>query len=143
MDFEAPMRVLLDAGADADGVLDPTHPQSALGVLLYTPRFAGDLRIAQLLLDHGAQLGASAPGGSPLAIAVAKGRDDFVDLALDRRPLDHSALDAALASAAARQDAAVAAKLLDAGASPDAHDEALMAAAYHGEAQVLDELLSH
>lgn len=123
MDFEATMRVLLDAGADADGVLDPTHPQSALGVLLYTPRFAGDLRIAQLLLDHGAQLGASAPGGSPLAIAVAKGRDDFVDLALDRRPLDHSALDAALASAAARQDAAVAAKLLDAGASPDAHDE--------------------
>ena len=122
-DFEATIRVLLDAGADADGVLDPTHPESALDVLLSSPHFDGDLRIARLLLDHGAQIGASAPGGSPLAIAVTQGRGDFVDLALDGRQVDRSALDAALARAVARQDEGIAAKLLGAGASPDAHDD--------------------
>jgi ankyrin repeat protein len=121
-DFEATVRVLLEAGADADGELDPTHPDSALGLLLTTPRFDGDLRIARLLLDHGAQIGAAAPGGSPLAIAVAQGREDFVDLALDARKVDRSALDAALASAVARQNGGMVAKLLDAGASPDSHD---------------------
>jgi ankyrin repeat protein len=121
-DFEATIRVLLEAGADADGELDPTHPDSALGLLLTMPRFDGDLRIARLLLDHGAQLGAAAPGGSPLAIAVAQGREDFVDLALDARKVDRSALDAALASAVARQNGGMVVKLLDAGASPDSHD---------------------
>jgi ankyrin repeat protein len=121
-DFETTIRVLLDAGADADGVLDPTHPDSALRVLLSTPRFDGDMRIARLLLDHGAQLGASTPGGSPLAAAVAKGRDDFLDLALEVRHLDSSALDAALAPAIARRDARIVSKLLAAGASPDARD---------------------
>jgi len=121
-DFEATIHVLLDAGADADGVLDPTHPDSALGVLLSTPRFDGDMRIARLLLDHGAQLGASTPGGSPLAVAVANGRDDFFDLALEVRHLDSSALDAGLAPAIARRDARIVSKLLTAGASPDARD---------------------
>jgi ankyrin repeat protein len=121
-DFEATIRVLLDAGADADGMLDPTHPDSALGVLLSTPRFAGDMRIARLLLDHGARLDASAPGGSPLAAAIAIGRDDFLDLALEVRHLDPSALDAGLAPALARHDARLVSELLNAGASPDAHD---------------------
>ncbi|MGA2398021.1 MAG: ankyrin repeat domain-containing protein [Steroidobacteraceae bacterium] len=121
-DFEATIRVLLDAGAEADGMLDPTHPDSALGVLLSTPRFDGDMRIARLLLVHGAQLGASAPGGSPLAIAVANGRDDVLDLALEVGHLDSSALDAALAPAVARHDAGIVSKLLAAGASPDARD---------------------
>jgi ankyrin repeat protein len=115
--------VLLDAGADADGVLDPTHPQSALSVLEAMPRFDGDLRIAKLLLDHGAQLGASTPGGSPLAVAVAHGRDEFLDLVLDGRHVDPSGLDAALAPAVARRDAGIAARLLAAGASPNAHDQ--------------------
>ena len=84
-DFEATLRVLLDAGADAHEVLDPTHPESALGVLLTTPRFDGGLRFARLLLDHDAQLGPAAPGGAPLAIAIAQGRDDFVALALEGR----------------------------------------------------------
>jgi len=122
-DFEATMRVLLDAGADADGVLDPSHPECALDVLLSTPRFDGDMRIARLLLDHGAQLDASAPGGSPLALAVANGRDEFIDLALGAQRLDPSALDAALAPAVARRDAGMVSKLLAAGASPDAHDQ--------------------
>jgi ankyrin repeat protein len=122
-DFEATIRVLLDAGADADGVLDPTHPESALGVLLTTPRFDGDLRIARLLLEHGAQLGVAAPGGAPLAIAVAQGRDDFVDLALSAGRIARSALDTALTRAVERQNAGMVAKLLDAGASPDSRDE--------------------
>jgi ankyrin repeat protein len=121
-DVEATIRVLLDAGADADGVFDPTHPESALVVLLSMPRFDGDLRIARLLLDHGAQLGAATPGGSPLAAAVAAGREDFVDLALQARQLDASALDAALAAAIARNDAAMARRLFAAGASPNAPD---------------------
>ena len=121
-DFEETIRLLLDAGADADGMLDPTHPDSALGVLLSTPRFDGDMRIARLLLVHGAQLGASAPGGSPLAIAVANGRDDILDLALEVRHLDSSALDALLAPAVARHNARIVSKLLAAGASPDARD---------------------
>jgi ankyrin repeat protein len=122
-DFEATIRVLLDAGADADGELDPTHPESALGVLLTTPRFDGDLRIARLLLEHGAQLGAAAPGGAPLAIAVAQGRDDFVDLALSAGRVERSALDAALTRAVERQNAGMVAQLLDAGASADSRDE--------------------
>ena len=122
-EFEATIRVLLDAGADADGVLDPTHPESALGVLLTTPRFDGDLRIASLLLERGAQLGTATPGGAPLAIAVAQGRDDFVDLALAGGQIDRSALDAALARAVAVQNEAMVARLLDAGASPDSNDE--------------------
>jgi ankyrin repeat protein len=122
-DFEATIRVLLDAGADADGVLDPTHPESALGVLLSTPRFDGDMRIARLLLDHGAQLGASTPGGSPLAAAVANGRDELLDLALEARHVDPSALDVVLAPAVARRDAGMVSKLLAAGASPDARDQ--------------------
>jgi uncharacterized protein len=121
-DFEATIQVLLDAGADPDGVLDPTHPDSALSVLLSTPRFDGDMRIARLLLDHGAQLGASTPGGSPLAAAVANRRDDFFDLALEVRHLDSSALDAGLAPAIARRDARIVSILLAAGASPDARD---------------------
>jgi len=91
--------------------------------LLTTPRFDGDLRIARLLLDGGAQLGAAAPGGAPLAIAVAQGRDDFVDLALAGRQIDRSALDAALARAVAVQNEGMVARLLDAGASPDSNDE--------------------
>jgi ankyrin repeat protein len=122
-DFEATVRVLLEAGADADGVLDPTHPQSALVVLLSTPRFDGDLRIARLLLDHGARLDAAVPGGSPLALAVAQGRDDFVDFALDGRTVDRSALDAALVRAVAMQNEAMVARFLGAGASPDGGDE--------------------
>jgi ankyrin repeat protein len=122
-DFEATIRVLLDAGADADGVLDPTHPESALDVLLSTPRFDGDMRIARLLLDHGARLGASSPGGSPLAAAVANGRDEFLDLALEGGHLDPQALDVVLGPAVARRDARIVSKLLGAGASPDAHDQ--------------------
>ena len=122
-DFEATLRVLLDAGADAHEVLDPTHPESALGVLLTTPRFDGGLRFARLLLDHDAQLGPAAPGGAPLAIAIAQGRDDFVALALEGRQVDRATLDAALTGAVARQDEALVAKLLDVGASPDSHDE--------------------
>lgn len=122
-DFEATMRVLLDAGADVDGVLDPTHGESALDVLLSTPRFDGDMRIARLPLDHGAQLGASTPGGSPLAVAVANGRAEFLDLALEVRHADPSALDAVLAPAVARREAGMVSKLLAAGASPDAHDQ--------------------
>ncbi len=121
-DIEATIRVLLDAGADADGVFDPTHPESALGVLLSMPRFDGDLRIARLLLEHGARLGAATPGGSPLAAAVAAGREDFVDLALQARQLDASALDAALAAAVDRNDVAMSRRLLTTGASPDAPD---------------------
>jgi uncharacterized protein len=121
-DFEATIRELLDAGADPDGMLDPGHPAAALGVLLTMPRFAGDMRIARLLLDHGAQLGDSAPGGSPLAIAVANGRDDFVDLALAQPHPGASALNAGLAAAVARRDATIVSKLLAAGASPDARD---------------------
>jgi len=122
-EFEATIRVLLDAGADADGVLDPTHPDSALGVLLSAPRFDGDMRIARLLLEHGAKLDASAPGGSPLAAAVANRRDEFLDLALEVRHVDPSALDVVLAPAVARRDAGIVSKLLAAGASPDAHDQ--------------------
>jgi ankyrin repeat protein len=121
-DFESTLGVLLEAGADADGELDPTHPDSALGVLLTMPRFEGDMRIARLLIDHGAGLGASTPGGSPLAIAVEHGRDEFVDLVLEGRHVDPSALDAALAPAVARREAGIVAKLLAAGASPDARD---------------------
>jgi ankyrin repeat protein len=121
-DFEATIRVLLDAGADADGMLDPTHPDSALGVLLSAPRFDGDMRIARLLLDHGARLGTSAPGGSPLAIAVANGRNEFVDLVLETQHVEPSALEAALAPAVVRRETEMVSKLLAAGASPDAHD---------------------
>jgi ankyrin repeat protein len=121
-DFEATIRELLNAGADADGMLDPTHPDCALGVLLTMPRFDGDMRIARMLLDHGAQIGASAPGGSPLAMAIANGRDDFVDLALSAPHPDASALDAALAPAVGRYDATLVSRLLEAGANPDARD---------------------
>lgn len=61
-------------------------------------------------------------GGSPLAIAVANGRDEFLDLALEGRHPDPSALDAALAPAIVRHDARIVSKLLAAGASPDASD---------------------
>jgi ankyrin repeat protein len=71
---------------------------------------------------HGAQLGASTAGGSPLAIAVANGRDEFLDLALEGLHPDPSTVDAALAAAIVRHDARIVSKLLDAGASADATD---------------------
>jgi uncharacterized protein len=137
-DYEATIRALLDAGADADGMLDPTHPDSALGELLSSPRFDGDIRIERLLLDHGAQLGASTPGGSPLAIAIANGRDDFLNLVFDGRHLDSSALNGALAPAVARHDATLVSRLLTAGASPEARDpngHALLCVALMGSVQ--------
>lgn len=119
-DFEATIGILLDAGADADGVLDPKHPESALDVLLRMPHFDGDMRIARLLVEHGAHLGADAPGGSPVALAIAKGRSDFVSLATEGRAAAHSELDAALGQAVASRDAESFERLLAAGASPDA-----------------------
>jgi uncharacterized protein len=136
-DFEATISILLDAGADADGVLDPTHPESALDVLLRMPHFDGDMRIARMLVEHGANLGADAPGGSPLALAMAKGRTDFVSLATEGRAAARSGLDAALGQAVAAHDAESFAKLLAAGASPDAklHEQPLLCATLDWQGQ--------
>jgi ankyrin repeat protein len=119
-DYARTIELLLDAGADPDGASDPAHPQCALSSLLRIPHFEEDLRIAHALIAHGAHLGPTAPGGSPLAQAIVEGRADFVNLMLDQSNLDRATLDAALGPAFAAHDLALVDRLLAAGANPDA-----------------------
>jgi ankyrin repeat protein len=80
--YEAIIRILLDAGADPNELPMPPARLGPLGVLADTSPFDGDVRLAQLLLDHGASLENSLAVASALAVAAENGRADLVSLML-------------------------------------------------------------
>jgi ankyrin repeat protein len=117
--YERTIQLLLEAGADPNEIEDPIHPEFPLGLLASAPPFEAATRIAQQLLDHGANLDGSASAGSPLISAIASGRDDFVTLMLSARRASVPTLSRALREAASRQNLEIAKRLLEAGAEPN------------------------
>jgi ankyrin repeat protein len=120
--YEATLRILLDAGADANELADTTEHLSALGQLAGTASFSGDARIAQLLLDHGALLDDSPSATSPLIIAVGRGREDLVTAMLASGRPAASTLDAALLQSSRAGQYSMASQILSAGANPNVSD---------------------
>jgi ankyrin repeat protein len=119
---EATLRILLDAGADANELADATEHLSALGRLADIASFSGDAAIAQLLLDHGALLDDSRSATSPLIIAVGRGREDLVSAMLATGHPAESTLDAALLQSSRTGQYSMAREILSAGANPNVSD---------------------
>jgi ankyrin repeat protein len=117
--YEEIIRILLDAGADPNELPMPPARLGPLGVLADTPPFDGDVRLAQLLLDHGASLENSLAVASALAVAAENGRADLVTLMLSGRRTTALALNDALKGAARGEHFDAAEILLTAGADPN------------------------
>lgn len=118
--FVAVIRLLLDAGADPDARIGPGEDLTALGNLMLTPRFDGDVDLAAVLVAHGALADGSAPERSPLGFALQKGYDDYVAVLLaDHRPLSEATLNYGVVMAMARGNIAVGQTLIEAGADPN------------------------
>jgi ankyrin repeat protein len=86
---------------------------------MFAPRFAGDLDLAQMLVDHGAAVGGHGGMRSPLAIAVQKGYSDYARVLLDAKGIVPATLAEALAEASNRDDFETALALLAVGADPN------------------------
>ena len=118
--------MLLDAGADPDALAVPSEKLTALGNLMFTPRFAGDVDLVRLLVAHGASVdgasvdGASADGArplrSPLEIALDKGYDDYTAVMLEGHQVSMATLNHGVVAAIARENAALGQSMLEAGA---------------------------
>ncbi|MGO8974323.1 MAG: ankyrin repeat domain-containing protein [Steroidobacteraceae bacterium] len=120
--YEATLRILLDAGADANELANTTQHLSALGQLADIAAFDGDARMAKLLLDHGAAIDDSPSATSPLIIAVGRGREDLVAEVLAARRPAAATLDAALLQSARAGQYGMASEILRAGANPNVSD---------------------
>ena len=114
--YVAVIRLLLDAGADPDARVMPDDTLSALGNLMLTPRFAGDVDLVRLLIAHGASVDGPPPIRSPLGIAFDKGYDDYANVLLAGRPVSTATLNHGLNMAIARENVALGQTVLGAGA---------------------------
>jgi ankyrin repeat protein len=114
--YFAVIRLLLDAGADPNALLAPGETLSALGNLILTRRFEGDVDIARLLVAHGALVDGPPPFRSPLGLALDKGYDDYAAVLLADHQISPATLNQGLAAAIAHESAAMAQTLLDRGA---------------------------
>ncbi len=131
---------LLDAGADVNEA-DPT------GTPLIWAMFGQQAEVAKLLVDRGADPNVQTTGWTPLVSAIKMQAPDLIDalLAAGADPNGNEAL-IALAAAAELDDGQLAARLLAAGANPDARMSeartALHVAAETGSAAVAQALLT-
>jgi uncharacterized protein len=114
--FLAVLRLLLDAGADPDALVVPNETLSALGNLMFTPRFAGDVDLVRLLVAHGASVDGPPPIRSPLGIAFDKGYDDYAGVLLANQHVSTATLNQGLVLAMGRANVAMGQTLLAAGA---------------------------
>ena len=114
--FLEAIRLLLDAGADPDALVVPSDTLSALGNLMFTSRFTGDVDLARLLVAHGASVDGPPPIRSPLAIAFDKGYGDYAATMLADHHVSAPTLNQGLVMAMARENVAMGRTLLAAGA---------------------------
>ena len=114
--FLAVLRLLLDAGADPDALVTPDDTLSALGNLMFTPRFAGDIDLVHLLVVHGASVDGPPPIRSPLDIAFDRGYDDYAAVLLADHHVSTATLNHGLVLAMSRENVALGQTLLAAGA---------------------------
>ena len=114
--FLALIRLLLEAGADPDAPIVPGDTLSALGNLMFTPRFAGDVDLVRLLVAHGASVDGPPPIRSPLDIAFDKGYDDYAAALLADHHVSSATLNHGLVLAMGRENVAMGQTVLAAGA---------------------------
>jgi ankyrin repeat protein len=114
--YLAVIRLLLEAGADPNALFAPSETLSALGDLILTRRFEGDVDIARLLVSHGALVDGPPPFRSPLGLALDKGYDDYAAVLLVDHQISPATLNLGLAAAIAHESAGMAQTLLDRGA---------------------------
>jgi len=116
-DLEA-ARTLLERGAPIDA-----RDINGYFALEYAIDHA-DTELAKLLLAHGANVNLSDDFGTTALIAAAKNsRAEIIEPLLARHADVHAAHDRAIVAAVANSDASVTARLLAAGADPNAKDE--------------------
>jgi hypothetical protein len=117
--FVAVIHLLLDAGADPDARIGLGEDLTALGNLMLTSRFDGDVDLAAMLVAHGASADGSTPDRSPLGFALEKGYDDYAAVLLAVHPLSKATLNYGVVMAMARDNLAVGRTLIEAGADPN------------------------
>jgi ankyrin repeat protein len=116
--FVAVIHLLLDTGADPDARIGPSEDLTALGDLMLTPRFDGDVDLAATLIAHGASADGATPERSPLGFALQKGYDDYAAVLLtDRHPLSKAVLNYGVVMTL--NNVALGRTLIEAGADPN------------------------
>jgi len=114
--YLAVIHMLLDAGADPDALVVPSDTLTALGNLMFTRRFAGDVDLVRLLVSHGASVDGPPPIRSPLSIAFDEGYDDYATEMLADHHVSVDTLNHGVIMAIARNNIALGLNLLGAGA---------------------------
>src|SRR5439155_5747809 len=133
----------------ASGMAVDVHDKHGVTPLMNAAA-AGQLRVAEALIEHHANVNASSPAGTtPLMAAAWNGNKALVELLLNNganvNAKDRSSESALMLAVRARH-AEVVKVLLDKGARADAHDDtwpALSLAAFLGDAATIDVLASH
>jgi uncharacterized protein len=109
------INLLLDAGANADGVPESDSPLAELASFAATP---DTVRAGKLLLEHGAHIDARNPSEiPPLVVAAQAQNGDIVRLMLEQSHADQHLLDVAVANSAIVEVNSALEPLLQAGAN--------------------------